>query len=238
YNKKGDSKRSFSIFGYEKETYYNFGVKRFYDLRRWPYEWDGAFQIADELKKEQPFPPNHDYECFWERALLGFEAWPNCWPWFATIQKRDKYHPMGWLNFCGGSLLNDGWVLTAAHCFVRKKSDDLRIVLGKHDLTKIEEGEVAYNISMIKAHNKNDIALVKLDGYNPNVTSGKIQPAKLPDKNLKKGLIDHLSNQGTFIAIGFGAITKFLSGRQSNVLREIELRSQPLGQCRSTFTDK
>uniref|UniRef100_A0A3B1KEU3 Chymotrypsinogen B, tandem duplicate 3 n=1 Tax=Astyanax mexicanus TaxID=7994 RepID=A0A3B1KEU3_ASTMX len=47
------------------------------------------------------------------RIVNGEEAVPHSWPWQASLQDFTGFH------FCGGSLINENWVVTAAHCNVR-----------------------------------------------------------------------------------------------------------------------
>ena len=51
----------------------------------------------------------------------GEEARPNSWPWQASLQYRGRH-------ICGASLLNDNWILSAAHC-VDQSSDPSRYSL-------------------------------------------------------------------------------------------------------------
>ena len=45
-----------------------------------------------------------------ERIIGGEQVVPNSWPWIAKIineRNQDSYQ-----NFCGGTILNDEWILT------------------------------------------------------------------------------------------------------------------------------
>ena len=44
------------------------------------------------------------------RVVNGEEAIPHSFPWQVSIKGQDDLH------YCGGSILSQYWVLTAAHC--------------------------------------------------------------------------------------------------------------------------
>uniref|UniRef100_A0A3B3Z0U9 pancreatic elastase II n=1 Tax=Poecilia mexicana TaxID=48701 RepID=A0A3B3Z0U9_9TELE len=92
-----------------------------------------------------------------------------------------------WSHVCGGTLISQEWVLTAAHCI--NEVDDYRVELGKHSLKATEEGSVALSATKIITHegynvllSRNDIALIKLSS--PVALSDTITPACLPERDV------------------------------------------------------
>ena len=56
------------------------------------------------------------------RIVGGADATQNSWPWQVMLMHSDSNAP-----FCGGSLLNNEWVVTAAHCIHGRKSSSVKL---------------------------------------------------------------------------------------------------------------
>ncbi|XP_062287347.1 chymotrypsin B-like [Scomber scombrus] len=91
----------------------------------------------------------------------GEEARPHSWPWQVSLQTTNGFH------FCGGSLINESWVVTAAHCNFRTRSH--LVVLGEHDRSSTAEDVQVKRVSRVFRHPNyntprfnNDITLLKL----------------------------------------------------------------------------
>ncbi|KAL2088404.1 hypothetical protein ACEWY4_015303 [Coilia grayii] len=94
------------------------------------------------------------------RIVNGEEAVPHSWPWQVSLQDYTGFH------FCGGSVVNENWVVTAAHCNVRTSH---RVIVGEHDKGKSEENIQTMRVERVFTHPQwnpstinNDIALIKL----------------------------------------------------------------------------
>ncbi|NXA43153.1 CEL2A elastase, partial [Eudromia elegans] len=118
------------------------------------------------------------------RVVGGENARPHSWPWQASLQ----YRFLGlWSHTCGGTLISDRWVLTAAHCISSGRT--YRVVLGKQKLSAVEAGSVTVAVEKIIVHEDwdaelitNDIALVKL--AKAVEESESVQAACLPPAGL------------------------------------------------------
>ncbi|XP_051994792.1 trypsin isoform X6 [Xyrauchen texanus] len=97
------------------------------------------------------------------RIVGGQDASEGAWPWQVSIQSARGH-------FCGGSLINKDWVLSAAHCFQSIYWNTITIYLGRQSqVSGSNPNEVSRRVSQIINHpnynnpsNDNDIALVQL----------------------------------------------------------------------------
>ncbi|KAM9607411.1 chymotrypsinogen B isoform 1-T1 [Trichechus inunguis] len=94
------------------------------------------------------------------RIVNGEDAIPGSWPWQVSLQDSTGSH------FCGGSLINENWVVTAAHCGV---STSHLVVAGEYDQGSDAENIQVLNIAKVFKNPKfsmltirNDITLLKL----------------------------------------------------------------------------
>lgn len=97
-------------------------------------------------------------------------------------------------HFCGGALINDKYIITAAHCLARRvdKVKHTRIILGLNNLSNISSSSPhLLPVSKIIIHEDyddedhrayNDIALIRLE--NPISFTKDIQPICLPSSDV------------------------------------------------------
>ncbi|XP_045912157.1 chymotrypsin-like elastase family member 2A isoform X2 [Micropterus dolomieu] len=134
------------------------------------------------------------------RVVGGVDVRENSWPWQVSLQYKSGSN---FYHTCGGTLISNQWVLTAAHCI---SSRTYRVYLGKHNLkTNNEPGSIAISPAKIVVHEnwdsyniRNDIALIKLS--TPVTFSDSIMAACLPNSG------DILPNAAPCYVTGWGRL--------------------------------
>ncbi|XP_054868174.1 coagulation factor IX isoform X2 [Amphiprion ocellaris] len=146
-------------------------------------------------------------------------------PWQVLIHRHDGF------GFCGGTLVSDRWVVSAAHCFTEMAD---YVTIGDYDKKRPDPGEQVIKIQEVIIHPyfhsftfDSDIALLYL--AKPVVRSPTATPACLPDIHLSRYLLQE-GNRG--MVTGWGA-TKYL-GRSSRFLRKVTLPVVMYQDCIAT----
>ena len=177
--------------------------------------------------------------------MNGEETEQNEYPWQVGLYRKSSEHDVGCNStievFCGGTLISDRWVLTAAHCLKPKKNDEAKevgVLLGAHDLTDIDETNViCEEVEKVIRHgsfnsrtNRYDFLLLKLarplqfsnsDGIPPAPSS--IRPICLPERIFNAPVFESYVDKKAIVT-GWGATARRTMNEDpsdySDVLRE------------------
>ena len=76
------------------------------------------------------------------RVVGGADAAVGEFPWqiILTLAVENKVIADA-NNFCGGTIINERWILTAGHCIHLRKENSLKVRLGVHNMKIQEEGQ-------------------------------------------------------------------------------------------------
>ncbi|XP_073656701.1 cathepsin G-like isoform X2 [Tursiops truncatus] len=156
------------------------------------------------------------------QIIGGQEARPHSHPYMAYVQIQT---PVG-LTTCGGFLVREDFVMTAAHCFGRQIS----VILGAHNIRRLERTQQRIPVLRAIPHpgynqqNQNDIMLLQLRS---RVRRNRaVRPVALPQTQ------DRLSPGTLCTVAGWGLLGL---NRRTDTLQDVQLTVQRNGECSRRF---
>ncbi|XP_043512078.1 serine protease nudel-like isoform X2 [Frieseomelitta varia] len=154
------------------------------------------------------------------RVVGGRASHPKAWPFLVAVYKEGIF-------YCGGVILSELWVLTAAHCLDGYAGQYFEIqagVLRRNSFSPMSQFRRARYMILHSQYDprsmRNDIAMIMLD--DPLRFNRWVRPICLPGPDLLGPMWRNKPEpNSTCIAIGWGAVKEF--GENPDHLREVEV---------------
>ncbi|XP_036619446.1 plasma kallikrein [Trichosurus vulpecula] len=161
------------------------------------------------------------------RVVGGMRSAPQEWPWQASLQVKLRTRS----HVCGGSVIANQWVVTAAHCFDDLPSSDIwRIYTGILNQSEIQAATPFSRAKRIIIHpqykiseTKHDIALIKLE--TPMNFTDFQSAICLPSK-------EDMAYTNCWVT-GWGFTQE--KGEIQNTLQKVKLPIVPIEECREKY---
>ncbi|XP_034487203.1 serine protease 7 [Drosophila innubila] len=202
----------------------------------------------DQGESLLPREPACGPSSFLDRIYNGNDTALDDFVWMALLEYRERTGKLV-LN-CGGSLINNRYVLTAAHCVIGKVTTDVgqlaKVRLGEYDISKdidcvngvcnkpvieidIEESIVHPQYDANSNDRHHDIALLRLS--KPVELSAFLQPVCLPLASVRSVI----NPNEELVVSGWG---RTLTSRQSNIKQRLEIPVADQDYCKKKFSTK
>ncbi|KOX71108.1 Serine protease nudel [Melipona quadrifasciata] len=154
------------------------------------------------------------------RVVGGRASHPKAWPFLVAVYKEGIF-------YCGGVILSELWVLTAAHCLDSYAGQYFEIQAGmlrRNSFSPMLQFRRARYMILHSQYNsrslKNDIAMIMLD--DPLRFNRWVRPVCLPGPDLLGPMWRNMPEpNSTCIAIGWGSVKEY--GANPDHLREVEV---------------
>ncbi|XP_078268349.1 coagulation factor IX-like [Rhinoraja longicauda] len=163
------------------------------------------------------------------KIVGGEECMKGQCPWQAMLLNNTAEH-----LFCGGTILNEKWIITAAHCFIYPV--DVTVVVGEHNSGKLEHTESYHQVKEVilyPSYNSNrspfdhDIALILL--ITPIKFTPFVVPICLPEKHFAERV---LMTQPYGMVSGWGQLAS--GGSSPQVLQRINIPYVERSICKAS----
>jgi len=159
------------------------------------------------------------------RIVGGVETEVNEYPWQVGLVSRNGRTP-----YCGGTLISDRHVMTAAHCTAGSSASRIYILLGEHKtddniMNKVEVEAINDDPQYNDSNMRNDFSILTLK--EPVTFTREISPACLPSDRSKNyaGQVATVSGWGTLQS----------QGNQPTVLMEVDVTVTTNEFCKSVY---
>lgn len=165
--------------------------------------FNSLFAPSTNAVAQEESAPNGD------ARVVGGETSPVHYPYQISLQMKSKngasngffffQKSSNWSHFCGGSVLNENHIVTAAHCIVGFNTSRMSVFAGTKDLTKEDEGS-RHLIDSCQIHpdyielNNSDVAVCRIQ--TPFTFNDKISPIKLDTEYVGGGVECMLTGWG------------------------------------------
>lgn len=155
------------------------------------------------------------------RIVGGFNAGTNQFPYQVSLRS-------GNFHFCGGSIINNRWVLSAAHCTVGRGQTSITVVVGTNFLNSGGQRHTSSRIVNHPSYNSNtianDVSVVQTGG---TITFSAAVQA-IPLGSTQTGAV-------AAVVSGWGG-TQITGGASPNHLQGLNTRTITNADCRARHT--
>ena len=204
--------------------------------------------LADSAQVQARVLNGHDASKLSEELLLPWQA-----AWLSAPQSQNNDQVTSW---CGAGVIDDHWLVTAAHCVSSDMSD--QVVVGTHSIRNKQgdanniDGKYLFRIDLknsvvhpnYEASNgyehklDNDIALIKVDRSMSDVA----KPIRIATPQEQKDI--NAEFEQTWNPTGYSKANLIASGwgkhgpnfDQPNNLMVVKLGGIPMGKCNTDYT--
>jgi secreted trypsin-like serine protease len=163
-----------------------------------------------------------------DKIIGGLPAPDGAFPWQVSLSVSWIADP-GRGHFCGGSIYDANWIITAAHCVIDNEPEDIHVVAGTNKLTASSPRLNIQRIIIHRAYDRpkkhdNDVALLEL--LRPLKLDNKIKPIEL----LSPAEEDRVTEPGQQLTVtGWGATQE--DGRPVRDLRFVDIPAVSRDTC-------
>ncbi|XP_064482491.1 transmembrane protease serine 9-like [Ornithodoros turicata] len=169
------------------------------------------------------------------KIVGGKDAKPLEFPWQVSLRMMRKGGLSG--HFCGGSLITDKHVLTAAHCVQEGDDNKYAVIVGDHQRNANDPTEELIEVQKVKVHPRwdsrrirNDVAVLTLARrLNYTGADKHLSPICLPKENTT------VPDDEICTATGWGR-TEY-GGDLPKVLQKVNLPIVSTARCQSYYDD-